>query len=82
MKKTKIIITFTENNLPKAKIKNATGAQIIRAAMLLNQYSRVADKKKQNKLVRFIKRLVACIKSRRTVVTHYPRLPQHIQAVR
>lgn len=78
-RKTKIIITFTENGLPKAKVKNATGAQIIQAAMMLNRYSRVADKKKQNKLARFIKRFVSCIKHKKVVAAQHLRLPQHIQ---
>ena len=65
-RKTKIIITFTENNLPKAKVRNATGAQVMQAAMMLNRYSRVADKKKQNKLARFIKRFVAYYRTKNT----------------
>lgn len=83
-RKTKIIITFTENNLPKAKIKHASKSQIIHAAMILNQYSRQPVKKKQNKFARFIKRFSTYLRTKNRKVTPitYLQLPQHIKAVR
>ena len=75
-RKTKIIITFNENNLPKAKIKNATKSQIIHASMILNQYSRVPAKRKRNKLVGFFKGFAACFKSK---PAQHMRVSQHIQ---
>jgi hypothetical protein len=57
MKKTKIIITFTENNIPKAKIKNATSSQLIDASMLLRNAKLPTAKKRKNNFIQFVSRL-------------------------
>lgn len=85
-RKTKIIITFTENNLPKAKVKYATSSQLIDAAMMLNLESRKVYEKKRSvfyKLFRFIKRFVAYLRTRcRKAMPIQPQLPMRIKAVR
>ena len=84
-RKTKIIITFTESDLPKAVIKNASKSQVFEASLLLSKYARRVEVKKQNKFAgfikrcfRFIKRLSKAIRNRRPTRVE---LPTHIKFI-
>ena len=63
-KKAKIIITF-KNNLPQAKIKNATDSQVIQALELLNCYitKQVEEKRKTEALLNRTKKLRKDVKN-------------------